>query len=708
MRVRSHTHLTRVNQRGVGAAWLAVSASCAAFGTAQGADVVRETRTLEEVIVTAQKREERLENVPISITVMDGNALDRSTAESVGEALTRVPGVAVSDIFLGGGSQLTVRGVTASLALFQGASPIAYYLDSVPFGFVKTALVPDSNPYDLARVEVLRGPQGTLYGATALNGVVHVITRDANLETFEFKARTSGSSTDGGGENYRADAAVNVPLVESKLGVRAVVGYQDQSGWIGKPNDRSANDAENRNARIKINAQPTNNLSIGLSAWMSRDDFGAPSISRDNEVSASILPEPIATDYDAYGLRVAYDFSTFTLVSNTSYLEFSNESMLDLIPGSGVDFRLHTDLDAETFAEEVILSSRLEGAWRWTLGGIYRDSKDVLFQFLPGAYVEPTDIDNLSKSYAIFGEVTRVLLDRRLELTVGLRYFEDDVGQREHGRLTGTRPLLNTDRTFDATTPRVVATWHPTGNATLYASYSQGFRSGSDQIPTVLTVAPIPPAKPDELTNYELGAKGSVLDGRLSYEAAVYYIDWQDVQLPIAVNVAAGVDLQTIINGESASGPGADLGLFARPVDGLELGITASWNDLTVDEDVLSGGILLFPKGGRLSYSPEYTLGASADYLFPMWIRGYEGLLSLSANYTSVRGVAQLGAGFIEGDAMTVGRVSFGVKSPGRWTATLFADNVNNEQDTPVRSTFADWNARIRPRTIGVQFEYDF
>lgn len=665
-------------------------------------------RSLEEVIVTAQKREERLENVPISITVMDGSALDRSTADSVGEELSRVPGVAVSDIFLGGGSQLTVRGVTASLALFQGSSPIAYYLDSVPFGFVKTAIVPDPNAYDLARVEVLRGPQGTLYGATALNGVVHVITQDANLEKVEFKMRTSGSTTDGGGENYRADMAVNAPLIEGKLGVRAVAGYQDQSGWIDKANDRGANDAENRNARIKINAQPTDQLSIGLSAWLSRDEYGAPSISSDNEHSNSILPEPIETNYDAYGLSVAYDFAAFTLVSNTSYLEFTNDSRLDLAPGSGLDFRLHTALNAQMVAEEVILNSKHAGQWRWTIGGIYRDAKDVLFQFLPGAYVEPTDIDNLSKSYAIFGEITRELLDERLELTVGLRYFEDDVGQREHGRLTGTRPLLNTDRTFEATTPRAVLTWHPAEHATLYASYSEGFRSGSDQIPTVLTVAPIPPAKPDNLTNYEVGAKGSALDGRFSYEAAVYYLDWQDVQLPIAVNVAAGVDLQTIINGQSASGPGVDLGLFFRPVDGLVLGITGSWNDLNVDEDVFSGGILLFPEGGRLSYSPEYTLGASADYAFPMGSHGYEGLLSLSANYTSVRGVAQLGSGFIEGEPMTVGRASVGIKSPGRWTATLFGDNLNNEQDTPLRSTFADWDARIRPRTIGIQFEYDF
>src|SRR5687767_1647963 len=145
----------------------------------------KDVRPLEEIIVTAQKREERLQDVPISISVLSGAELDQLTSDGVLEALERVPGVVATAPMAGSGAQLTVRGVSAGGATFNGSSPIAYYLDSVPFGLVKTAIVPDSNIYDLNRVEVLRGPQGTLYGASAQNGVVRVLTNDANPNEFE-------------------------------------------------------------------------------------------------------------------------------------------------------------------------------------------------------------------------------------------------------------------------------------------------------------------------------------------------------------------------------------------------------------------------------------------------------------------------------------------------------------------------------------------
>jgi iron complex outermembrane recepter protein len=686
-----------------------VAMSCGTLSQVEAASQ-QDPRTLEEVMVTAQRREEKLQDVPISISVMDGAQLDSSTVEGISEALSRVPGVSVSDIFLGGGTQLSIRGVTASLALFQGASPIAYYLDTVPFGFVKTAIVPDPNAYDLERVEVLRGPQGTLYGSSALNGVVRVLTKDANPEQFEFKGRALASSTEGGGANYRGDTAVNVPLIGGKLAARAVLGYQRASGWIDKPFENRANDSKIRDARIKLNAQPTNELTLGLSAWFSRDDFGAPSTSFDNGRNDSTISEPASMDYDAFGFQVGYDFEAFSLTSNTSYIQFTNESGLDLrladIPP--IEGMLTTKLHARTFAEEVALNSRHEGPWRWTVGGIYRDSTDNLYQFDPAIYLAPTDNNYLSKSYAVFGELTRAFMDGRFELTAGLRYFEDDVGLRERSRFIAFDELISRDQTFSATTPRLVLTWHPNESATLYASFSQGFRSGSDQEPTVVVVAAIPPTKPDKLTNYEVGAKGALFDGVLAFETAVYFIDWQDVQLPITVTLTRDVTSQTIINGQSASGLGIDLGLVARPMDGLELGVNVSWNDLTVDGDVISNNFLLFPDGGRLAYSPEYTIGASSDYSFMLGSTGYEGRFSASANYTSVRGEAMQDVGFLEGDSMVIGRTSFAVRSPARWTTTLFVDNVNNETGTPVHHIRPDWSGRVRPRTYGLQLEYAY
>lgn len=260
---------------------------------------------IEEVVVTAQKRTERLQDVPISISVLGGSDLDRSTAEGITESLNSVPGVLAQASYIGGGTQIAVRGVAASSTLLHGSSPIAYYLDSVPFGLIKTSVAPDSNAYDLERVEVLRGPQGTLYGASALNGVVRVLSKDADLEEFQFKARTSASGTERGGDvNYRADLAANVPIVEGKLAARAVVGYDNQSGWIDRPNEKDANDAELRNMRLKLNAQPIDELSVGLSVWLSRAKYGAPSMANDNGRYSIAAYEPMLTDYDTYGLKI--------------------------------------------------------------------------------------------------------------------------------------------------------------------------------------------------------------------------------------------------------------------------------------------------------------------------------------------------------------------------------------------------------------------
>jgi len=180
-----------------GAAFLVSSLPASAAAT----EATAEPAGLEEIVVTAQKREQRLQDVPISMSVTTGADLDKSSIQSVSDALGLIPGVAVNVNGQGGESKLTIRGVSAAGALFAGPSPIGYYLDSVPFGLVGSAVVPDSNSYDLDHIEVLRGPQGTLYGASALNGVVRVLTNDAQLNDFDFKARATSSTTSSGGGN---------------------------------------------------------------------------------------------------------------------------------------------------------------------------------------------------------------------------------------------------------------------------------------------------------------------------------------------------------------------------------------------------------------------------------------------------------------------------------------------------------------------------
>lgn len=671
----------------------------------------RKSVVLEEVVVTAQKREESLQDVPISIAVLGGAELDTSTLQDANEVLMSVPGVSRLHSLFGNASMLVVRGVAGANAFNSGGATAAYYLDTLPFGFVKTAFGPDTDVYDLDRIEVLRGPQGTLYGASALNGVVRVLTRDANLNEFELKARGLTSSTENGGWGYRGDTAINVPVIDGKLAARAVVGYESQEGWIDRPNNRDANDLSSFNARLKVNAQPTEQLSIGASAWISRADYDAPP-NGEGDVNSSLVNEPIANDYNTFGLKIGYELPWLSITSTTSYIDYTNRSLLDLT-AIGLPAMDELRIEADTFAQEVLFSSRTDGVWRWHIGGMYRDSEDLYSEFLPELIPTPDATLNTSKSYAAFGEVTRRLADGKFEITAGLRYFEDDVGLREKSSFSGAPPeeLVRADDTFDSVTPRVVLTWHADEQLTAYASYSEGFRSGVLQAPVVLRVAPLPPAKPDKLKNYELGGKGSLFGGVLGFDAAVYYMDWLDVQQSITVRYQ-GNPFSGVVNSESASGLGVDLGMTARPIDALELTANLSWNDLTFDEDVFSGGVVRTAKGERTNFSPEYTASTAANYLFQLGGSGFTGQLSASMNYTSPTVDQEITGGVfsrVENDSLWIGRVSLMISAADHWRTTLFVDNVNNERASTIASpSVPDWATRMRPRTTGLQLDYTF
>lgn len=672
--------------------------------------------SLDEIVVTAQKREQRVQDVPISVSVVVGADLDKSSIQSVTDALSMVPGVVTNLTGQGGETQLTIRGVTASGPLFSGPSPIAYYLDSVPFGLARSAVEPDINAYDLNRVEVLRGPQGTLYGASALNGVVRVLTNDADLNEFDFKARSNVSSTDSGGGNWREDAAVNLPIVDGKLAARLVVGQEHDSGWINSPLQNNINDDDIKNVRFKINAQPIDDLNIKLGATHEEANFGAPPQAT-KDFTASTQNQPIVSRLSAFDTKVDYQLPWFTISSATSYFTYRNDGSLDVAPGADVP-PLTTSLNSRVFSEELNLNSKLNGPWRWSAGAFYRKATDSFYQTLGDLIPAPVSEEDSSRSAAIFGELGRRFMDNQLELALGARYFHDEVGLQQlilFGEPPGT-PLLRSDTPFHALTPRVVLSWFPTHDYTLYASYSQGFRSGFPQSELVLVVAPdFTPVKPDKLTNYEIGAKGSMLDNRLSFETAVYFMKWNDIQQTLGISIpGTTAAIVANVNGQSASGMGIDFAITARPLPGLQFGINFGWNGLSLDATVFSADQVLFPKGSRIDSSPAYTAGANASYDFPFGSTGWTGQLAALARYTSLQTSTSVSSGsglpplVLDSNTITTGRVSFSVTAPAHWRMMLYSDNVANNRGVPLASQTPYSSISQRPRTTGVQLDYHY
>ena len=698
-------------------ALVAGSGVFAAQGSTDSTDNKTSVASLEAIIVTAQKRQERLQDVPIALTVMQGSLLDSSSSVSLFDALGNVPGVSVTGAqnagLQGGGAQLAIRGVTAG----AGTSPIAYYLDGIPFGLAKSAVVPDLAPYDLDRVEVLRGPQGTLYGASAEDGVVRVITHGVDLQNFDVKARVSGGTTENGGDNYRGDLAVNVPIIDGKLAARAVVGQEDLSGWIDSPVRNNVNDERLKTARVKVDAQPIDNLSIGVEAWHSETQYGGPSLSRDDYTITATEPQPTDIKFNMYGLRIGYDFNSFSVSSMSGYIDYDSDNYFDISPVGpllGVTFPEgpnfppleHNVLNSKVFSEEINLASKQLDAWRWTAGLSYRDAKDQLLQQFIGVGNE-----DQSKAYAVFGELSRKFYHDQLEWTVGGRYYHDEESTTDLAPPPGV-PVDQFTASFNAATPRVVLSWFPNPSVTAYVSYSQGFRSGFGQQPVILEAAPgFPSVRPDKINNYEIGSKGALWDGRLSFDAAAYYVKWNDVQQSLTV-LYQGSTFGAFVNAGSASGLGAEFAVTARLMDGLDVSVNSSWNNLKIDSDVESADGLLFAKGQRLNRSPEYTAGASIRYSFDLGLGGYTGSLAASGNYTSqMSAPPQIGVAngmVFEGNNLVIARVSATVKAPAHWSVTAFVDNINNYNRSPFPEFpgIQEWDERVRPRTYELQLEY--
>lgn len=704
-------------------ALLSVAAPCIAVSTPAEAQETRTTtsRNIEEVIVTAQKRAENLQNVPIAISVLSGSELEESSDTGVAEAVNRVPGVVnipnSGQVRFGGNSSVVVRGVTPTGRTVEGA--VAYYIDGAPF-FGRSA--PDSSAYDLKQVEVLRGPQGTLYGAGALNGVVRILTADPNLTDFEFKARSGTSSVRDGGIGYLGDLALNIPLVEDKLAVRAVAGYQNRAGWIDRPGEDDANNRELTNARLRLKSKPTEDLTIDVLTWISRERANQPDNSLDGLTTTRTADEVAKNDFDLFQANVIYDFSAFSLSSATTYIETTQYSVIDVTPFFPPGGTIVTDFPTHSFAEEINLTSTSDGPWRWTLGGMYNRSRSTTDQFSAElGYAAPDRFGTKSESFALFGELTRALIDDRLDLTGGLRYYEDKRTDFVESVFLvpggippgGLSPPV--ERKFDRVSPRVVLTWHPANEASVYASYSQGFRSGSNPNPSVLIVSPgFPSADPDTLNSYEIGAKGTLLDGALSLEAAAFYQDWQDIQQDVGIFVTSTFITSAPINLGSASGFGVELAASVRPTENLVLSGSIGWNDLAFDKEVIGpangfpvGSAVLARKGARLAGSPERTASGSGEYAFPLGNR-WRGAIGGSVRYVSeiINSRSLTGQVFSQ-EKLLISQANISIQAPENWSASLYVDNLSNEKGKTL-DPFPEWSSWLSPRTVGIHFQYKY
>ena len=568
---------------------------------------------IEQMTVTAQKQEENVQEVPVSITVFDEQDIEDRKIESIRDMADFVPNLMIYQHGCSGLNSPTMRGITAPATSFRVSTGL--YVDGVPIltgpGFVNEML-------DIERIEVLRGPQGTIYGKGTETGAINIITRQPDNE---FRGRVSA---DGGkllcaetGDKEKGEFSLNLsgPIQKDRLFFSIAGKYYDKDGFIENTiTGDTVNDREHWFGRAHLRWTPMDDLDISLIVSRLEYDDGAPNMNwgengaamfglpapQDRKVTSNLEGKNEASN-DSQSLKIAYDISdSLTLTSITTNWEYEDDAFVDF------DFSpatlSHSDKDGEysKISQELRLNYSAERL-KWLVGLYYdRDDIDMYYESISDipmmAGVTSRDIDG--DTYAVFANLTYPLT-KQLSMIVGLRYekeeqdFEDNISR------------LKADESWNELSPKIALEYRFTPAIMTYVSASQGYRSGG------FNVAATDPQyisyDEEKLWSYEIGVKSAFLDNRLIINGSVFYMEIDDMQVDEAVSPM----VVYTTNAAEATGKGVELEITARPCDGLSLMAGFGYTDIEFDDfqDVLGDY-----KGNKNPWAPEYTFNIGAQY----------------------------------------------------------------------------------------------
>jgi len=692
---------------------------------------------IEEVIVTAQKREQAAQDIPISIFAVTGDTLEQAGINSLEGIRDIAAGLEIVSVNPGA-VQIAMRGVTNLSGGIESTAAVGYYLDETPVSAFATAM-PEFAMWDANRVEVLRGPQGTLFGEGSMGGTIRVITNKPDSSDFYGRVQGEVSTIDGGETGYAGRGVVNIPLAEDTLALRLTLSHIDQGGWVDVPDldEEDTNNIQSTDIRAALRWTPSDKLTVDLS-YMYQDleldnTFGQTSPGVLDPQDQLSYAGPVgqlsteASDYDLFNLTIDYDLGFASLVSATSNFNQDRSWLDDLTPQMPLFFGIPGTSDStgattvDVFTQEFRLVSIGDERLDWTAGVFYktndREAVQTFFFDLPawGLVDQAASLQESSAdSWAVFADIDFEFTDR-WSGQLGGRYYSDDreltTTDLEDSLIFGTVAGTVTSGSGSDShfSPKVALTW--TGDDTLfYAKVANGFRSGGtnpnhsfkpDQIPDIFG--------PEELWSYELGLKNMLADGRVQLNAYVYFNDWTDLQLGFVTD--DGLFGYTE-NAGSAESKGGELEFLWVPTDRLTWAINLSYTNAKITEDVYNAfGELIAAKGNKIPFVPEWSLGTTLDYIWPVSDK-LEGVVHLGYAFRDANYSEPSNDEARENDKYNQVRLRGGIQGE-RWGLYAFVTNLLNEDDTtyklrPVAATPLTYTTYVRPRTIGVEATWDF
>lgn len=610
----------------------------------------------EEIIVTAQKREERLKDVPVPVTVLNANDLANNGEVLLRDYYSSVPGFSLAPNVIGA-QTLSIRGI--STGGFENPA-VGVTIDDVPFGsstgFSSGNDIPNVDPGDLARVEVLRGPQGTLYGANSMGGLLKFVTVDPSTDRYSGRVEAGFNSVYNGAEpGFDVRASANIPLGET-LALR-VSGFKRQdAGYIDNPvlNLKGTNEAEADGARVSMLWRPFEGFTAKFTALYQYYKLNGPSdvITGFVQLQNNYIPNNVGDDrtIQAYSLTLKAGVGDADLTSITGYNVNSHYTTADDTSALGAAtkaaFGVPGDVyfNKENFSEvtqELRLSVPIWENFDWLIGAFYMHqaapqvsgfwAENPLTGQIVGAYWHADSGTVTLGEYAAFTDVTYKITDQ-LDVQIGAR--ETHIDQMmpttvQTGPLVQPTPqsppliVPATTSSAYAFTYLLTPRFKVSPDLMIYARLASGYRPGGSNNPFA-GGAPAPQYAPDKTEDYEIGVKGDLFDHKLSFDASLYYIDWKNLQ----IEVRNPSNVPYTANGSGAKSEGLELSAEARPLTGLTIAGWFDYDNAVLTQSFPANSTAYGVAGNRLPNSSRVSGHFSLEEDFPLWdeLNGFVGV----------------------------------------------------------------------------------
>jgi outer membrane receptor protein involved in Fe transport len=691
---------------------------------------------IETVVVTATKRAESVQKIPFSVTALSEKDLTARGATSVEQAIAYVPGVNFSSNGTNAGVY-SVRGVSTSSYVANTQSPVALYIDDINIlDPVYPKITTNLNLFDVSRVEVLEGPQGTLFGSSSLGGAVRVITNKPDASGFAAEAQATVSSVEGGGIGYGFNGMANIPLVDDTLALRVVGTYRHYAGWVDNVSSGqgNVNHAISAGGRIELGWQPTADLNVVATALFENDrphDSAYSFYAKSQYKWDGAVRNTNDNRTAIYSISGTYDLHWASLTSITTYADRKESVLADFtqdaisLLGAALPSSVTDNGPSRTMSQEVRLASPGDARFKWLIGGITIDNRRTIDETvtIPGSHLlfgGMSDAASITDSHvgvredAIFGEASYEIVPL-LTATVGARVFYNNLNVHQAISGSAEKPSIVSRKADEhAVTPKFNLSYQVGPDSIVYAQAAEGYRIGlvNTAAPDLLSNQPIPVASnPDRLWNYELGTKNVFLDERLIANLALYHIDWSNIQLD-QLTVPSGINYTA--NAGKAHIDGAELALEYRPVVEWTFGGSVSLLESRLDQ---VNATVVAHQGDKLPGSAPVNLVGYIEHTQPIGndaaVFARVDAKYVGNEYAALRYIGSDTA-LVNSTSLTYGKyASVNLRAGLDWanyTLTAFIENLadSDGKTSAFYSLKTPIAIRQKPRTIGLTLDAKF